>query len=141
MWFFDERRNPAQQRYRRSGMGILFSYFGLLFGSAGLVHHFRPQGWHLYLAAILPCIPIVMLVYVVGRYLREEKDEFQRDSFIRSLLWGIAAMLVVEVFSGFLRTFGWTGSLPPFAGVLVLFLSMLIAKLVYRFRNRVGSDE
>ena len=141
MWCFGERPNAAQQRYVRGGLGVALAYVGLFFGSAVLVRHFHPQGWRLYLAALLPCGPIVGLLYIVGRYLREEKDEFQRDMVVRCLLWGIAAVLTVEMFSSFLRIFGWTGSLPPFTTYFVLCGTMVVAKFTYKYRNRVALDD
>ena len=135
MWCFGERINPAQRRYMQRGFGILLAYFGLLFSTTTGVHRWHPQGWHLYLAALLPTLPIVGIFVMTGQYLREEKDEFQRDLVVRCLLWGVAAVMTVEMFTSFLRTFGWAGSLPPFANWFVLCGSVIVAKFTYRLRN------
>ncbi|GAA3748198.1 hypothetical protein [Terriglobus aquaticus] len=141
MLCFGDRKNAAQQRYLRGGLGVMISYFGFFFGSAGMAHRFHPQGWHLSLAALLPSLSIVGMFYITARYLREEKDEYQRDMVVRCLLWGIAAVMTVEMFTSFRRTFGWTGSLPPFTDWFVLCGSVLIAKFSYKFTNRIADDE
>ena len=64
-------------------MGILIAYFGLLSSATLSVHHWRPQGWHLWLAALLPSVPIVGIFLITARYLREERDEYQRDLVVR----------------------------------------------------------
>ena len=141
MLCFGERKNPAQQRYLRGGMGVMLSYFGFFFSSAVIARRFHPQGWHLSLAALLPSLSIVGMFFITARYLREEKDEYQRDLVVRCLLWGIATVMTVEMFTSFRRTFGWQSSLPPFTDWFVLCGSILIAKFTYRFRDRVPTDE
>jgi len=42
---------------------------------------------------------------VVGLYLAEEKDEFQRTVLIQSMLWGMGATLAVTSVWGFLENF------------------------------------
>lgn len=140
MLCFGERKNPAQRRYMRSGIGIMFSYCALLGSSIMSVHHWHPRGWHLWLAALLPSLPMVGIFVITARYLREERDEFQRDLVVRCLLWGIGAVMTVELFASFLRIFGWGGSLPPFTGWFVLCGSVLVAKFTYKLSNRVPAD-
>ena len=140
MLCFGERKNPAQRRYLQGGLGVLIAYFCLLFTATTSVHRWHPQGWHLSLAALLPSVPIVGMFLITARYLREERDEFQRDLVVRCLLWGIAAVMTVEMFTSFLRAFGWQGSLPPFTDWFVLCGSVLIAKFTYKFTNRIADD-
>ena len=45
--------------------------------------------------ALFPSIPIVAIIAIVGLYLKEEKDDFQRELFIKSLLWATGATLAV----------------------------------------------
>jgi hypothetical protein len=140
MVFCSNANNPAKRRYLRRSAGVMMSYMGLVSVSHTSVHRWHPQGWHLYLAAALPTIPILCLAYVVGRYLREEKDEYQRDIVIRGMLWGTAAALSVTVFSGFLQAYGWTGQLPAFSEFILFWVTALIVKVYYRFTDR-SSDE
>ena len=138
--FCDSGSNPAKRRYVRSCFGIMMSYVGLVMSSRIMVTRWHPQGWHLYVAAALPTIPILCLAYVVGRYLREEKDEYQRDIVIRGMLWGTAVALAVNVFSSFMQAYGWTGQLPAFSEFILFWVTALIVKVYYRFADR-SSDE
>ncbi len=140
MWCFGEKRSLAQRKYLQRGALVLGSYFALLASAVLMTHHLHPQGWLLYAVALMPSLPMCALFVIVARYLHEERDEFQRDLVIRCLLWGVAAMLVVELFTGFLHNFGWQGTLPPFTGFYAFCISMLIAKFTYRFQNRVSGD-
>lgn len=136
MMFCDNASNPAKRRYLRGSMGVALSYMGLVMSSRIMVNRWHPKGWHLYLAAALPTIPILCLAFIVGRYLREEKDEYQRDIVIRGMLWGTAAALAVGVFSGFLQAYGWTGQVPAFSEFILFWITALIVKLYYRFADR-----
>ena len=133
--------NPAKRRYLRSSVGIALSYMGLVLSSRLSVNRWHPQGWHLYLAAALPTIPLLCFAYVVGRYLREERDEYQRDVVIRGMLWGSAAALSVSVFASFLRAYGWTGALPEFSEFMIFWLTAAVVKVVYRMRDKAAADE
>lgn len=140
MMFCENSSNPAKRRYFRSTVGIMVSYVGLVASSKIMVNRWHPQGWHLYVAAVLPTIPILCLAYVVGRYLREEKDEYQRDIVIRGMLWGTAVALSMTVFSSFLHAYGWNGQLPEFSEFITFWLVAFVVKMYYRVADR-SSDE
>jgi hypothetical protein len=53
----------------------------------------------------LPTIPIAGAVVLTGRYMSEEKDEFQRAVLVQALLGGIGATLVVTTVWGFLENY------------------------------------
>jgi hypothetical protein len=140
MVFCSNSNNPAKRRYLRRSAGVMVSYVGLVSVSHTSVHRWHPQGWHLYLAAALPTIPILCLAYVVGLYLREEKDEYQRDVVIRGMLWGTAVVLSMTVFSSFLHAYGWDGQLPEFSEFITFWLVAFVVKMYYRVADR-SSDE
>ena len=141
MWCFGEKKSAAQQRYLKRGMAVMGAYFVLLTAATLIAAHFHPRGVPLCLVALLPSLPILSLMLVIARYLREERDEYQRDLVIRCMLWGIAAMLTLELFTDFMRSFGWTGTLPIFTGFYAFCLAMLVAKFTYKYRDRVGVDD
>ena len=135
------KKSAAQRKYLQRGLAVMLAYFALLVSAVTITHRLHPQGWLLYGTALLPSLPIFALLFVVARYLREERDEFQRDTVIRCLLWGVAAMVATELFTSFLRNFGWQGTVPPFTGFYIFCASMIAAKFTYRLRNRVPDDE
>lgn len=134
------KKNLAQRRYLQGGLGVLITYFGFFFSTITAVHRFHPHGWRLYLAAALPSFPILGFIFVVARYLREETDGFERDMLVRCMLWGTAVVMAVNMFSGFLRIYGWSAQLPPFTEYFAFCITVLVAKFTYRFSNRVPAD-
>jgi hypothetical protein len=97
--------NPAVRRYiLRFAVAISF-YMLFLVGTVWAFVHTRPTGWLAYLLAILPSLPIIASLAVVGLYLKEEKDELVRMIFVQSLIWAIGATLTATTVWGFLENF------------------------------------
>ncbi len=97
--------NPAQSRYvwRMLVAALLCALFSAL--AAVGVRFGHLTGVAAYLLAILPALPIVGALVVTGAYLREEKDEFQRNLYIQALLGGIALTLSMTTIWGYLEDF------------------------------------
>ena len=96
---------PAQRRYVirmwvAAGLCILFAVaaaFSFRFG--------HPHGIVAYSLAVLPALPIIGALIGTGVYLDEEKDEFQRNVLIQSLLGGMGATLSMTTVWGYLEDF------------------------------------
>jgi hypothetical protein len=131
----------VSRRFRKSGLMLTASYFMVFFGSFYLDTRMHPVGGELWALASLPVLPIVGVIVLFGRYLRDERDEYKRELTMRFLLWGTAGCLAVNMFAGFLSIYGWKGRFPPFSGFWAFFVFMLAAKLTYRVKNRVPADE
>jgi Na+/glutamate symporter len=82
---------------------LLYAVFSVLSTIGLLLWH--PTGIVIWLLAVLPAIPIAMAVLLTGRYMSEEKDDFQRAVLVQSLLGGIGATLVVATIWGFLENY------------------------------------
>jgi lipopolysaccharide export LptBFGC system permease protein LptF len=54
------------------------------------------------------------MLWVVIRYLRDERDEYQRMLVVRSLLCAAFAILALSAYTDFLRSYGNLPALPPF---------------------------
>jgi hypothetical protein len=93
-------------------------------GDDGLcvVRHHHPVGAELYALAAVPTLPILAVLVVVGLYLKEEQDEFQRMVVVRSLLGAIAGLLAMSAFVDFLRSYNVLGALPPFTDFVVFWV-------------------
>jgi hypothetical protein len=66
--------------------------------------------WHLkglaaYPVAVLPALPILWVLIETGRFLAEEKDEFQRNLLVQCLLAGIGGTLAVTTVWGYMEDF------------------------------------
>jgi len=133
--------SPAARKYLKSSLIVLTSYV-VLFPLAGYVaDRIHPTGVVLWMLAALPVLPILGVMSLMGQYLRNEKDNYKRDLAVRCVLWGTAGMVIVHLFSSYLRIFGWKGQFFPFCEFYVFALFMLVAKISYRVKNRVTADE
>ena len=98
-------KNPAARRYFYRLLTAMAFYVVFLVPAVWAFSRYHLTGGFAYLLAILPALPIVGMVVVVGLYLAEEKDEFQRAVLAQALLWGIGATLSVTTVWGFLENF------------------------------------
>jgi|ERR1035441_2881006 hypothetical protein len=98
-------KNPAERRYviRMWIMAALCVLFSLV---AALVFRLRhPHDVLAYLVAVLPALPIIGALVYTGIYLAEEKDEFQRNLLVQSLLGGTGGILAVTTTWSYLEDF------------------------------------
>lgn len=97
--------NLAVRRYLYRLLGMMLIYVLFLFLAVWGFKHWHLTGGLAYLLAIFPSLPIIGGMVVVGLYLTEEKDEFQRTVLIQSMIWSIGATLSVTTVWGFLENF------------------------------------
>ncbi len=98
-------KNTAAWRYviRMWVAAALCVLFSVL---AAMVFRFgHPHGIPAYLVAFLPSLPIMGALAGTGMYLGEEKDEFQRNMLVQSLLGGTGALLAATTAWGFMEDF------------------------------------
>ncbi len=134
-------RSAAAKRYQRTVAVEMLSYLLILFGVDSFVRRHHPVGAELYALAALPSFPIIGVLVAVGIYLRDEKDEYQRDLMVKCMLWGTAGVLALTTFLSFLHSFGWVGSVPPFTEFMTFWILVAAAKGYYKLTNRVQDDE
>lgn len=96
------RIGPVMQRYRRRLAAAMMSYCVLLMGSIYLLHGVKLSGPLLWLVAAAPAVPILGVLVVMGLYLKEEPDEFERAVHVEAMLWGLGVVLAVTTVWGFL---------------------------------------
>lgn len=93
---------PVMQRYRRRLAVAMSAYFVVLMGSVALLNGVSLSGPLLWIVAAAPAIPILGVLVVMGLYLKEEPDEFERMIHVEAMLWGLGAVLAVTTVWGFL---------------------------------------
>jgi hypothetical protein len=64
------------------------------------------SGWGLYLAAVLPALPVGAAIIAMGRYLVEEPDEFCRMLQVRAMLVAVGLTLFTCTAWGFIAQYG-----------------------------------
>jgi hypothetical protein len=91
----------------------------LVFGAGATLYRELPDGspwlWPLGLAT---AVPLLFVIWSMGRYLAEERDEYLRHLAVTSALIGLAVVLVFATVWGFLENLGlvphmWTWLLVP----------------------------
>ena len=120
---------------------FMLAYVVVLVCSVWFVKHDGHQRFLLYFWSVLPAIPILGVLARMGRYLQEEKDEYQRWLVMQAILVGTAALLGTLVVSDFLRAFANTAGLPPFLGFIIFCAGMGVTQSAKRLQNRIPDDE
>ncbi len=129
-------KNRAIQRYTTRFIGAMLFYALFLIGTVWCFVHLHPTGPLAYLLAILPSVPIIGILWIVGIYLSEEKDEFVRNLQIQSMIWSIGATLTVTSVWGFLENFVhvWHMDLYMVFPLFWLFVGVFTPVLKRRYR-------
>jgi uncharacterized YccA/Bax inhibitor family protein len=128
--------NPAVRRYLARFAAAMTFYILFLIVTVWTFHHGHPSGLLAYGLAVLPALPIIASLIVVGIYLREEKDEVVRAIFVETLLWGIGATLTVTTIWGFLENFAQVKHMDLFLvfPIFWVFVGMSSAMVNARYR-------
>ena len=94
----------------------------------------------MFFVALLPTIPTLAVIYVMGRYVVEEQDEYLRHRAIQASLIGLGAVLAVGSFWGFLETFELVPHVPGWWTVPVYAMGMGLAQCWMSLRNRADGE-
>jgi hypothetical protein len=133
--------SAAGKRYRRRVFIAMSLYLVVLFSCIKLVRAVPMHGWLLYSVALLPAIPVLAVLVIMGLYLQEETDEYLRMLTVRSLMAAAGTLLATIVVNDFLRVIAHGSALSPFTCFMVFFLSFGLAQVVQEMASRGGGDE
>ena len=101
--------SPAKAAYRRylwRFVPTMLAYVVIVFGVSWLFDRNQaPSGAAGYALAILPALPIIGVIIIMGLYVVEEKDEFMRMRHVMALLIGMGLILSLTVAWGFLEIY------------------------------------
>jgi len=120
--------------YRLAPMMALYLLF--LFIAQWSFHHLHPTGLIVYVLAVLPALPLIGSLAVVGLYIAEESDEFERSILVQSMLWGFGGALVVSTIWGFLEDFAKAPHISTFYVYVFFWIFMGISQPFIRMRYR-----
>ena len=127
---------PPARRYLQRFIPVMASYVVALFAVEWIFRHHAVRGPLAFLLALLPALPIVGVVIIVGLYLREETDEVEKAMRVESLLWGIGLTLSTTTLWGFLEVFGQVQHVEGYMVFPAFCFFTGIAGLVVRWRYR-----
>jgi hypothetical protein len=126
----------AGRRYVYRLAPTMAVYLVFLFIARWSFHHLHPTGLVVYLLAILPALPLVGSLAVVGLYIAEESDEFERSIMVQSMLWGLGGALAISTIWGFLEDFANAPHISTFYVYLFFWILMGISQPFIRMRYR-----
>jgi hypothetical protein len=125
-------RSPANRRYNQRVLVLSALYAACLLGAVyGFKHHLL-SGAVRYPAAVLPALPIIGIVAVIGRYLVEEQDEYLRMLMVRQTLWASGFALSAATIWGFLEGFELVRYAPAYYVAVLWFAGLGLGRLANR---------
>ena len=86
----------------------------MLFAAVWLGKLYHPTGAGAVVLAVLPALPLVGVIWAMGRLLIEEKDEYQRSLHVRQFIIATGFMLAVTSVWGFLESSEQVPHLPMY---------------------------
>jgi hypothetical protein len=129
-------KSKAEHRYVYRLAPTMLVYIVFLFIAQWTFHHHHPTGLFAYLLAILPALPLVGSLVIVGLYIAEESDEFLRSILIQSMLWGLGGALSVGTVWGFLEDFTNAPHISIFYVYVFFWIFMGLSQPFIRMRYR-----
>lgn len=124
----------AGRRYISRLAPTMLVYLLFVFITQWTFHHLHPTGLIVYVLAILPALPLVGSLAVVGLYIAEESDEFERSILVQSMLWGLGVALAIGTVWGSLEDFANAPHLSAFYVFLFFWIVMGISQPFIRRR-------
>lgn len=106
-------KSPEQRRFVRATWMSAGLVVVLAVAAAAAFRLWHLKGLLAYPAAVLPALPILWVLIETGRFLAVEKDEFQRNLLVQSLLGGIGGTLATTTIWGYLQDFAHAPRLDP----------------------------
>jgi hypothetical protein len=131
-----QKLSPAMRRYLARFMPTMATYIVVLLTCVFAIDSWSPTGPLLWLLAVAPALPMVGIIVVMGLYLVEETDEFQRTILVQSLLWGIGITLGAASIWGFLENEHLVPHAPSFLWFPFFCGAMGLAQPFIRWRYR-----
>ena len=133
--------SAAIVRYTK-GIAVTSLLYVLALGLAiTLDRRMEIDGTTAFLVALLPALPILGMIWVMGRYLVEECDEYLRHRAMIANVVGLGAVLAVGSFWGFLEQFELVPHVPAWWTVPVWAIGMGLGQCWMALSDRAGSGE
>jgi len=130
------KHSPAGRRYLKRFIPTMVVYAATVFGASYAFDLWSPAGPLAWLIAVAPAVPILAVIAIMGLYIKEETDEFQRNVLIESMLWGFGVTLSVTTVCGFLEIYVHTPPLQSFWAFPLFCGAMGLSQVFVRRRYR-----
>ncbi|MBB4841156.1 hypothetical protein HNP52_004253 [Sphingomonas kyeonggiensis] len=132
----------AGRRYLKRFVPTMIAYVVVLFACVWALKELHPTGVALVTLSVLPALPVIGVIVVMGLYLLEETDEFQRQRIAACMLFGTGVLLAAVTIYGFLTNGGAIQPDPDIAiwGFPLWCGAWGIAQCVLTWRDRLAGD-
>jgi hypothetical protein len=125
--------NPAHRAYLRRFIPTMIAYVVLILGvSAIMARDDAPGGAVAYALAALPAVPVIAVIWFMGRYLIEESDEYLRMLMVRQSLIATGLTLSLATLWGFLESLAGAPHIPLFYVAVTWFGGLGVGACVNR---------
>ena len=125
----------AQRAYLRRFLPLMGAYVVILFAAIWLNKAVAPTGPLAVVLAILPALPLIGVVWAIGRLIVDEKDEYQRSLTVRQVIVATGFMLAVTSVWGFLETFALVPHLPMYWAFIIWCAGLGVGTLVNEMKS------
>lgn len=129
-------RSKAARRYGYRLAPTMALYVLFLFIAEWTFQRHHPTGFVVYLLAVLPALPLIGSLAIVGLYIKEESDEFERSVLVQSMLWGFAGSLAISTIWSFLEDFAQAPHISTFYVYVMFWIFMGVSQPFIRRRYR-----
>ena len=133
--------SPAMTRYTKRSMIWAMAYVVAIGIAITVKNQLAPEGPLLWIAAVLPSLPIIYFIWALGRYLVEEEDEYLRHRAVNAALFGLGLVLAFGTVWGFLETFGVAPHVWGWWVVPIWAIGLGIGQGWMALRDRRGGEE
>ena len=127
--------NVAQRTYQRRAVPLMLAYVAALALAITLHERLAPTGPIAVALAILPALPLIGVVWALGRLLVEEQDEYLRSLHVRQFMIATGFMLAVTCVWGFLETFELVPHVPMYWAFIIWCAGLGIGTLANELRR------
>ena len=134
-------KSPAARRYLKRFTPTMIAYVVILFAATSAVNAWHPAGPLLWTLSVLPALPIVAVMIVIGVYLAEETDEYVRQQLATAMLFGTGVVLSVSTVLGFLQMNGVIGKIDVFWAFPGWCAAWGLAQCWMSLRDRMGPGQ
>ena len=134
--------SPALRRYNTRMLAASMAYTLGMGIAVAISDRYEPGAALSFAITLLPTVPTLAMIWVMGRYLVEETDEYLRHRASMASLIGLGLVLSLGSFWGFLETFGLVPNIWAWWVVPVWAIGLALGQLILsRIERRRELDE
>ncbi|MBW4331725.1 hypothetical protein KY084_12675 [Stakelama sp. CBK3Z-3] len=125
----------GNKTYQRRVLGLAIGYLVTLILANWLTRHFALDGAAAMAVALLPAIPMIGIIVVIGRLILDEKDEYLRMLHVRQMLIATGFMLSVCSVWGFLESFDQVPHVPAYWAFIIWCAGLALGTLYNELKS------